>query len=275
MSQLALTNYPLGDVERMAHVLLKSGCGGIKSPEQAMVLMLLCQAEGLHPITALNEYHLVGGRPSLKAETMLARFQRAGGTVNWIETTDKAAEAEFSHPVGGTLRFRYTVEMARRAELMNLPNWKKHPESMLCSRVVSFSVRRVYPACLSGMKAQDEVEEIMMIERQEARPMELSKQIESQHPDPQFECTDQPSDPVIVEVPIEVLPPIDVPPAHPLDAAFQGRDILSIEAFLISKKELQEGQSYRDLSPQFTQFVLQFSDRFFTAVENHAANTTK
>ena len=39
----------IGDIERMAAAVAKSGLFGVKQPEQAMALMLVAQAEGLHP----------------------------------------------------------------------------------------------------------------------------------------------------------------------------------------------------------------------------------
>ncbi len=78
----------INDIERMSQVVVKSGLFGIKTPDQAMSLMLLCQAEGMSPVIAVRDYHIIQGRPALKADAMLARFQSAGGKVRWTEMND-------------------------------------------------------------------------------------------------------------------------------------------------------------------------------------------
>ena len=79
MNQLVHVN----DIHTMAVAVVKSGLFGIKTVEQATALMLIAQAEGYHPALAARDYHIIQGRPTLKAETMMARFQQQGGKVDW------------------------------------------------------------------------------------------------------------------------------------------------------------------------------------------------
>jgi hypothetical protein len=72
---------PLQDIQAMAEVAATSKMFGFKNPQEAMAIMLLCQAEGLHPAIAMRDFHVIQGRPALKADAMLARFQQAGGSV--------------------------------------------------------------------------------------------------------------------------------------------------------------------------------------------------
>ena len=69
---------PVDQITIMANAVAKSGLFGVKTPEQAMALMLIAQAEGNHPAIAARDYHVIQGRPALKADAMLARFQQAG-----------------------------------------------------------------------------------------------------------------------------------------------------------------------------------------------------
>ena len=80
---MAIQPMALGDVERMGDVLARSRMFGFKNTEEAVALMLMAQAEGNHPAKAAQEYHVIQGRPALKADAMLARFQAAGGVVEW------------------------------------------------------------------------------------------------------------------------------------------------------------------------------------------------
>ena len=109
----AMVSY--ADMEKMAACMANSKLFGVKEPVQALTLMLIAQAEGLHPATAARDYHVIQGRPSLKADTMLARFQASGGKVEWREYTETVCAATFSHPAGGSVAVEWTLEMAKKA----------------------------------------------------------------------------------------------------------------------------------------------------------------
>ena len=160
--------YPLEALERMAHYIVRSGLFGVKREEEAVALLLLAQAEGLHPMRAVQEYHIIQGRPALRADAMLARFLQAGGRVEWHELSNEAAEATFIHPQGGRVRIRWTLEDAKRAGLLDKAGdmWRKYPRAMLRARVVSEGVRTVYPGVVVGLYAPEEVVDIPPAEPQ-------------------------------------------------------------------------------------------------------------
>ena len=151
---------PYADMERMATVIAQSGLFGVKNPVQALALMLVAQAEGLHPATAARDYHVIQGRPALKTDAMLARFQAAGGRVQWHDYTDKAVAATFSHQTGGSVKIEWTLDQAKAAGLAGKDNWKQYPRAMLRARVISEGIRTVYPGVLSGMYAPEEVRDM-------------------------------------------------------------------------------------------------------------------
>lgn len=151
---------PYSDMEKMATVIAQSGLFGVKNPTQALALMLLSQAEGLHPVMAARDYHVIQGRPTLKADTMLARFQAAGGKVDWSEYTDTAVAGTFSHPSGGKIKVEWTMEMARKANLAGKDLWKQYPRAMLRARVISEGIRTVFPGVLAGMYTPEEVRDM-------------------------------------------------------------------------------------------------------------------
>ena len=122
---------PVDQIERMALAVAKSGLFGVKTPDQAMALMLVAQAEGMHPAIAARDYHVINGRPTLRADAMLARFQQAGGKVEWGEYTDQRVVGTFAHPQGGSVRIEWTTKMAQDAGLTRNPTWKSYPRQML------------------------------------------------------------------------------------------------------------------------------------------------
>ena len=149
---------PLNDIQQMAEVAAKSKMFGFKSPDEAMAIMLLCQAENLHPAIAMRDFHVIQGRPALKADAMLARFQAAGGSVKWEEYSDERVSGNFSHPSGGSVTVTWTFEMARKIGLTGKDNWKNYARAMLRARCISEGVRTVYPGCVTGLYTPEEVE---------------------------------------------------------------------------------------------------------------------
>ena len=150
---------PYADMERMASAIAGSGLFGMKTKEQALALMCVAQAEGRHPGSVANEYHIIQGRPALKADTMLARFQQAGGKVEWTSYTDEKVAAKFTHPSGGSVEIEWSMARARTAGLGSKEVWKAYPRQMLRARVISEGVRTVYPGVALGIYTPEEVQD--------------------------------------------------------------------------------------------------------------------
>jgi hypothetical protein len=161
---------PVDQIERMAVSVARSGLFGVKTPDQAMALMLIAQAEGLHPAIAARDYHVINGRPALRADAMLARFQAAGGKVEWGEYTDTKVVGKFSHPSGGSVEIAWTTKMAQDAGLTRNPTWKSYPRQMLRSRCISEGIRTVFPGVLVGTYTPEEVEDMAPAPRQAPPP---------------------------------------------------------------------------------------------------------
>jgi hypothetical protein len=143
----------------MAEVAAGSKMFGFKNPQEAMAIMLLCQAEDLHPAIAMRDYHVIQGRPALKADAMLARFQQAGGAVKWEVYTDEQVTGIFSHPQGGSLEVTWTLAKAKLIGIANKDNWKNYSRAMLRARCVSEGIRSVYPGCVVGVYTPEEVQD--------------------------------------------------------------------------------------------------------------------
>jgi len=151
---------PVDQIERMAISVAKSGLFGVKNPDQAMALMLIAQAEGLHPAIAARDYHIINGRPALRADAMLARFQNAGGRVEWGEYTDTKVVGKFSHPSGGSVEIMWTTKMAQDAGLTKNPTWRSYPRQMLRARCISEGIRTVFPGVVVGTYTPEEVQDM-------------------------------------------------------------------------------------------------------------------
>ena len=158
----ALATVSVTEMERIADDVVKSGLFGFKTNAQAMAIMALCQADGIHPATAIRDFHVIQGRPAMKADAMLARFQKAGGVVKWVEYSDAKVAGEFSHPTASPhpVRIEWTLDQAKRIGLAGKDNWKNYPRAMLRARVISEGVRTVYPGIAPGIYSVEEARDM-------------------------------------------------------------------------------------------------------------------
>jgi hypothetical protein len=164
----------LDDLMQMAKVVASSGLiQGLQTPSAVFTLMLICESEGLHPAQALKRYHVIEGRPTMRADAMQADFMRLGGLVRWERSDAEVCTARFVHakyaPDPG---FQVTVTLAelvesgvattwnkekRQTELK--ANYKRHPRQMLRARAISEGVRAVYPGVVAGIYTPEELDD--------------------------------------------------------------------------------------------------------------------
>lgn len=242
MSQIV----PVSELEAMATHIVKSGLFGMKRQEEAVALMLVAQAEGRHPGTVAAEYHIIQGRPALKADAILARFQSAGGKVEWKDYTDTKVSGTFSHPAGGSLYVDWDMERAKAAGLGGKDNWKKYPRQMLRARVISDGVRGVYPAVLQGFYTPEEVQDFVSAPAANAPVAVSATPVIEDKPKPAKKAKEVA--PVIEAEVVESSPEIAedaswIAQLEPTLGANEG----SVNSFLVSKGQIDPGQSWRNL----------------------------
>ena len=232
---------PFDQTKLMAQAIAESKLFGIQTPAQALALGLLCQAEGRHPAEAARDYHIIGGKPSLKSEAMLARFQQAGGRVEWHEYTHESVSGTFSHPQGGTLKVSWTIKDAERAGLTGNPTWRKFPRQMLKARCISEAVRGIYPGVLSGLYAPEEVQEFAPVQT-EPEPLAI-------------EATSEP-----LPEPIQRINPMQRLLADKSQAA---RD--KVTAGALKRGWIKDGETYLQIPADIAVQATAFPERFFAA----------
>ena len=259
-----LVNIPLSEMQEMAKIGVESNFYGFKKSE-ALVLMLIAQSEGKHPATVFSQYHVIQGRPALKSDAMLARFQQAGGKVEWHTHTNEKVSATFIHPQGGSLTVDWDMQRAKEAGLTGKDNYKKFPRQMLRARVISEAVRAVYPGVLQGMYTPEEVGEF-------DAPRTAPRSVKAEP---------------VIEAPVVVVEPVAVP-ATPVieaevsfDTAPNWSDELekrifehepNVNAFLVAKGQIAEGQTFRDISDEgYRSRVMSNTPRFIEAVLKEVA----
>lgn len=236
---------PFDQISQMAKAIAESKLFGIQTPAQALALGLLCQAEGRHPAEAARDYHIINGKPSLKSEAMLARFQQAGGKVDWHEYTHETVSGTFTHPQGGSLKVSWTMQDATRAGLTGNPTWKKFPRQMLKARCISEAVRGIFPGVLSGLYAPEEVGEFTPVQAV-TEPEVLQIEAPKEEPLPEK---------------IERINPMERLLAEKSQAQ---RD--KVTAGAIKKGWIKpEGETYKDIPADIAVQATAFPERFFAA----------
>jgi hypothetical protein len=265
-TQVNTQSVALGDMQVMANAIVKSGLFGMKTPDQALALMIVATAEGRHPGSVASDYHIIQGRASLKADSMLARFQQSGGRVEWHDHTNEKVAATFSHPAGGSLRIDWDMPRAKAAGLGGKDNWRSYPRQMLRARVISEGVRATFPAVLNGMYTPEEVGEF-----------DAPRPVRSVKVEPVVEVKAEPVvEPVAVPatetkaIEAEVVS-IDTAAEEPEWALTLEKRIFEhekkVNAFLVAKGQITEGQTFRDMTDEgYRNRVLKDTARFLQTV---------
>ena len=163
--------FSVSDMRDIASDMAKSGLFAMKTTEQVFALMMICQSEGLHPVQAMKRYHIIDGKPSMRADAMQAEFMRMGGTVEWIRSDKDACEAIFSHassPRPFTIKLTLQEYMDSgvamcwsrdQNKMVVKDNWRKSPAAMLRARAISSGIRAVLPGVVAGIYTPEEVQD--------------------------------------------------------------------------------------------------------------------
>lgn len=155
---------PFKFIDDMGRIFGMTGAGGADTIEKGKLLALACLSRRMDIFQLSGTYHLIGGKLSMKADVMLAKFRQAGGKHQWIKdgSDGQTASAVFTFE-GQSHTVSYSIEDAKRAGLLSDPNkkpgnWEKNPAAMLRARVVSSGVRMLAPEVLEGSYCPEELE---------------------------------------------------------------------------------------------------------------------
>lgn len=140
------------------------------TPEMIMTGMQFAIELGLKPMTALRQIAVIQGTPSLYGDLPLSLCYSAG-KLEWIkeyyfdskgqritvENGNIAAEAFGAVCIvkrkgdSEPLESAFTLEDAKRANLMKNPVWSSYPKRMLRYRARSQALKDKFPDCLNGV----------------------------------------------------------------------------------------------------------------------------
>lgn len=155
----------MGALNELAKMFTQSQIMGVKTPGDGIVLAMTCMAERITPMEFIQTYHIIHGRPSMRADAMLAKFRSAGGKVRWLNVGDDGKESRAVFAYGGDeMELAFTVAEAEKLigkKRLDDPdgNWFKSRGPMLRARLTSKALRIISPELVSGTYLPEEIEE--------------------------------------------------------------------------------------------------------------------
>jgi len=160
---------PLDAVNKLGMSISESGMFGCKSVYQGQILAMACMCERRNPLEVVRTYHMIGGKLSMRADAMLAEFNKQGGVHDILQRTPDIAEVKLT--LGNQSQtFSLSFEEAQQEPFVWGKNDKQGnrqlkdnwatPRSrmqMLWARVVSDGVRTMRPGIVAGYYTPEEV----------------------------------------------------------------------------------------------------------------------
>jgi len=166
MTSLPITSAQ--DVQYYGAMIAQSGMFGADSEAQGVAIVLMCHQQGQSLLEYQRTFHLVGGKPSMKADVMLAKLLEYGGGYEVLERSETVAhiKAWRQGNEANPFELRLTIEQAIEQKLpfkgdgRTFKNtWQNYPRAMLWARASSEAVRVVEPRVNAGIYAPEELDD--------------------------------------------------------------------------------------------------------------------
>lgn len=153
------------DLKSIGELFESSAMFGCTQQGQGMVLAMTCIMDNMTPLQFIQTYHLVKGRPSMRADAMLAGLLERGGTYKIIARDAERAAVEMEYK-GAKATFTFSFSEAKAERFVYEKDGKTLKDNwatdrgrmqMLWARVVSDGVRTVCPIVVKGTYTPEEV----------------------------------------------------------------------------------------------------------------------
>lgn len=234
-------NDPIQAIQVMGEMIAGSGMFGCTKPEQGMVLAMQCLAEGKAPLELAKTYHIIEGKLSMRADAMLGGYLAKGGKVKWTERSDTRVAGVWTCD-GNDIEIAVTLEemknngVALSGRGILKDNWRKFPRQMLTARCISEAVRLLMPQIVSGIYTPEEVQDFAS------------------------NSAPTPSQPVVAvkQQALETKAVVEDPAGAVVARLVQLLDSYEphASAYLVERKYIKPGQSYKDLDAMTAQRIL-------------------
>lgn len=160
-TEIAITNptaaMSIGEKQQYAELLAQASLlpkQYQRNPANVLLAMELGQSLSIPPIQAINEVHVIEGKPSASANLIGGLVRRAGHVLRIrVDREAMAATAQIIRhdDPDYTFEVTWTMDDAKRAGSTNKDNWKKYPIAMLKARAITEVAREACPEALMGI----------------------------------------------------------------------------------------------------------------------------
>ncbi|MCK9326572.1 MAG: hypothetical protein M0P69_13860 [Bacteroidales bacterium] len=170
----------LADITALGKMIAASGMFGIKNDDAGAIAAATCFQQNITLLDFARTYHIIEGRPTMKADAMAAEFRKRGGKYKVIERSVSLAKAEFEFE-GQCCNFEFSIKQAQDAGFCYSgdkktlrQNWRSFPENMLWARMMSNAVRVLAPEICAGLYTPEEVMDINEPKNNHQRQAEIT-----------------------------------------------------------------------------------------------------
>ena len=248
----------LPSVQALGGAIATSGMFGCDKPEQGVIIALQCIAENKAPLEMAKNYHLVKGKLTKRADSMLADFKRSGGKIKWGDIKNREVQSgTFTDPDGNVYDVSYSIDDAKVAGVYSNQAhspWQKTPAAMMRARLVSETLRAIAPEIVTGVYTPEEAAQF-----DDVQPATQSK------PEPKLAQSEAATAQPILEA-----EPVQDTEKQLERLIFDAKAEEQVNAYFEQKGALDQliGSTWRDLDLPKLQHLLDNWDSFKTAVLN-------
>ena len=165
---LALEPIDLNGAWKTACMMYESRMfGQFPNTQAIMAVILRGRSLGMDATTALSNFHVIEGKPTMHASLIIALVlnSKKAEYFDILETSEKIATWETKRIGRPSAKLSYTIEEADKAKLTGPTrsgkpsNWHTRPAVMLRWRAATDLARIVYPDITTGLYTPDEISE--------------------------------------------------------------------------------------------------------------------
>jgi len=154
-TELVISGTKFESMKEQAEILVKSGFlpSTVKTPEQAMAIAIKGVEVGFPMMQSFGHINIITGKPAISAEGMnyLIRKNCPDAKIDILERSIERCRIRATRPNHEPCEFEFSMEDAKRAELLANPSWKKYPKNMLFARCFSDMAKTVFADCIGGV----------------------------------------------------------------------------------------------------------------------------
>lgn len=121
-------------------------------PANVLLALEYGSALGIPPMVAIQQVHIIQGRPVASAQLIGALVRKAGHRLR-VSGDDRRAVCEIVRADDPEFTFRseWTIERATAAKLTGKDTWRQYPANMLRARAITECARDACPEALAGV----------------------------------------------------------------------------------------------------------------------------